>query len=166
MWRVSEVEIRLGDLGIILPEPPEAAGAYVPVRCVSSGLATVTAYVAGQIPVRDGRVIHTGRVHGRNIEEARESARLCAINVLAQLRREMRVRGVDLDNIRQFVMLSGFVNSGPAFGAHPKVIDAASELIFDLFGERGRHSRVAVGASSLPLNSMTEIGAVAEFSVP
>ena len=87
------------------------------------------------------------------------------LNVLSQLESEMRHRYLDLDNVKRFSMLSGFVNSAPGFSQHHKVMDAASDLLFEIMGERGQHARAAVGVSGLPLNAMTEIGAVAEISL-
>ncbi|MBI2110793.1 MAG: RidA family protein, partial [Nitrosarchaeum sp.] len=94
-----------------------------------------------------------------NIETAQKSARICAINILAQLKKELG----DLEKISRIIRLSGFVNSGPEFTQQPKVINAASDLFYEIFGECGKHSRIAVGVSSLPLNSMTEIDAIVEI---
>lgn len=143
------IEERLKSMGIILPTPPAPAGSYVPVVRAGDLL-----FISGQIPVRDGRVEFTGRVTDGTLEEARSSARLCAINVLAQARRE-----TSLDHVR-IVRLSGFVNAGPEFTMHPRVIDAASDFMHEVFGDAGLHSRIAVGVSGLPLDSMTEIDAV------
>ena len=93
-----------------------------------------------------------------NIEEARQSARLCAVNVLAQLQNK-----IGLERVQKFVRINGFVRSGSDFVAHPQVIDAASDLLYGIFGDRGRHTRTAVGVSSLPLDSMTEIDAVVQI---
>jgi len=89
-----------------------------------------------------------------------ESARMCAINLLAQIKREIG----DLEKVSKIVRISGFVNSVPGFSQHPKVINAASDLFFEIFGEKGKHSRIAVGVASLPLDSMTEIDAIVEVS--
>lgn len=140
------------EMGITLPDPPQPAGSYTPV-VVSANLA----FVSGQIPVRDGGVAYTGTVDDSNVDAARESARLCAINVLAQLQKRM-----GLERVQRFVRISGYVNAAPGFSDHPKVIDAASDLIYGVFGDRGRHTRIAVGAPSLPLNSMTEVDAVVQ----
>lgn len=148
------IDERLKEMGITLPEPPAPAGSYVPV--VLSGN---TAYVSGQIPVKDGKVAYSGKVSEANAADARESAKLCAINIMAQLRRELG----DLDRITKIVRLGGFVNSGPDFTAHPDIINAASDLMHEVFGQSGRHARAAVGVSSLPMDAMTEIDAVAEF---
>ncbi len=148
------IDEKLKSLGIELATPPKPAGAYHPV-VISNNLA----YVSGQIPVKDGKVIHEGKVNDENLEEARKSAKLCAINILAQLKSEIG----DLDKISKIVKVSGFVNSESNFTQHPKVINAASDLFFEIFGEKGQHTRIAVGVSSLPLNSMTEIDAVVEI---
>ncbi|MFB5611273.1 MAG: RidA family protein [Nitrosopumilaceae archaeon] len=148
------IDEKLKSLGIELSTPPKPAGAYVPV-VISKNLA----FVSGQIPMKDGKVIHEGKVSDSNLDEARESAKLCAINILAQLKMELG----DLEKISKIVKVSGFVNSEPNFTQHPKVINAASDLFFEVFGEIGQHARIAVGVSSLPLNSMTEIDAIVEI---
>jgi len=110
--------------------------------------------------MEDGEVIFTGKVSDNNLEFAQKSARMCAINILAQIKREVG----DLDKVSKIVRLSGFVNSVSEFSQHPKVINPASDLFFEIFGEKGKHSRIAVGVASLPLDSMTEIDAIIEFS--
>lgn len=110
--------------------------------------------------MENGKVIYTGKVSDNNLETAQKSARMCAINILAQIKREIG----SLDKVTQIVKLSGFVNSEPEFSQHPKVINPASDLFFEIFGEKGKHSRIALGAVCLPLNSMTEIDAIVEFS--
>ena len=147
------IEEKIKTIGIKLPNPPSPAGSYIPV--VKSGNLL---YVSGQIPMEDGKVVFTGKVSDTNIETAQKSARICAINILAQLKKELG----DLEKISRIIRLSGFVNSGPEFTQQPKVINAASDLFYEIFGEGGKHSRIAVGVSSLPLNSMTEIDAIVE----
>ncbi len=147
------IEEKIKSIGIKLPNPPSPAGSYIPV--VKSGNLL---YVSGQIPMEDGKVVFTGKVSDANIEDAQKSAITCAINILAQLKKELG----DLEKISRIVRLSGFVNSGPEFTQQPKVINAASDLFYEIFGECGKHSRIAVGVSSLPLNSMTEIDAIVE----
>lgn len=150
---MNMIDERLKELNITLPNPPQPAGAYTPVT-ISKNLA----FVSGQVPVQDGAIIYKGVVNDANIDMAKESAKLCAINILAQLQKK-----VGLDRVQKFIRLSGFVRSDPDFTAHPQVIDAASNLIFSVFGERGRHTRVAVGTVSLPLGSMTEIDAIVQI---
>jgi len=148
------IDEKIKSLGINLPIPPSPAGSYIPV--VRSGNLL---YVSGQIPMEDGKVAFTGKVSDANIETAQKSARICAINILAQLKKELG----DLEKISKIVRISGFVNSVPEFTQQPKVINAASDLLYEIFGECGKHSRIAVGVSSLPLNSMTEIDAIVEM---
>ena len=145
------IEEKLESLGIKLPDPPTPAGSYVPAARTRNLL-----YISGQIPMEDGKVIFTGKVS----EIAQKSARMCAINILAQIKREVG----DLDKVSKIVRLSGFVNSVSEFSQQHKVINSASDLFFEIFGEKGKHSRIAVGVSSLPLNSMTEIDAIVEIS--
>lgn len=147
------IEEKLEKLGIKLPTPPTPAGSYIPVVRVGDLL-----FISGQIPMQDGKVVFSGKVSDENMEIAQKSARICAINILAQIKREVG----DLDKVSRIVRLSGFVNSDPEFYQHPKIINAASDLLFEIFGENGKHSRIAVGVASLPLNSMTEIDAIVQ----
>jgi len=149
------IEQKIESLGIKLPTPPTPAGSYVAVVRTGNLL-----YLSGQIPMEDGKVVFSGKVSDENIETAQKSARMCAINILAQLKREIG----DLEKVSKIVRLSGFVNSVPGFSQHPKVINSASDLFFEIFGEKGKHSRIAVGVASLPLDSMTEIDAIVEVS--
>ncbi len=149
------IEQKIESLGIKLPTPPTPAGSYVAVVRTGNLL-----YISGQIPLEDGKVVFSGKVSDENIETAQKSARMCAINILAQLKREIG----DLEKVSKIVRLSGFVNSVPGFSQHPKVINSASDLFFEIFGEKGKHSRIAVGVASLPLDSMTEIDAIVEVS--
>ncbi|MBI5698098.1 MAG: RidA family protein [Thaumarchaeota archaeon] len=150
------IEDKLKQLNITLPTPPKPAGSYIPV-VISGNLA----FVSGQIPMQDGKVSFTGKVPSeKSIEEAQKAARLCMINILAQLKANLG----SLDKITKIVRVSGFVNCTPEFSEHPKVINAASDLLFEIFGESGKHTRIAVGVSSLPLNSTVEIDMIAEFT--
>ena len=149
------IEQKIETLGITLSSPPTPAGSYVPVVRTGNLI-----FISGQIPIEDGKLKFTGKVSDENLETAKQSARMCAINILAQLKREVG----DLDKVSKIVRLSGFVNSVPDFSQHPKVINSASDLIFEIFGEKGKHSRIAVGVASLPLNSMTEIDAIVEIT--
>ena len=149
------IDEKIESLGITLPDPPTPAGSYIPVVITGN-----LAFVSGQIPMQNGKVLFTGKVSNDNIDEAKKSAKICAINILAQLKRELG----NLDRVTRIVRLSGFVNSTPDFTAHPKVINEASDLIHEIFGEKGKHARIALGVSALPLDSMTEIDAIVEFS--
>jgi enamine deaminase RidA (YjgF/YER057c/UK114 family) len=147
------IEEKIESLGIKLPSPPTPAGSYVAVVKTGNLL-----FISGQIPMVDGKLLYTGKVTDENLETAQKSAKTCAINILAQLKRELG----DFEKVSKIVRLSGFVNSDPEFSQHPKVINAASDLLHDIFGEKGIHSRIAVGVANLPLNSMTEIDAIVE----
>lgn len=150
------IDEKIASLNISIPVPPKPAGSYVPT--VRSGNLV---FVSGQIPIKDGRVEFQGKVPTNiSIESAQDAARLCTINILAQLRAEIG----SLDKVSKIVRLSGFVNSTQDFFEQPKIINAASDLLFEIFGEKGRHSRIAVGVASLPLNSTVEIDVVVEVS--
>ena len=149
------IEEKLETLGIKLPIPPTPAGSYIPAVKTGNLL-----FISGQIPMENGKVVFTGKVSNDNLEIAQKSARMCAINILAQIKRELG----NLDKVTRIVRLSGFVNSMPEFSQHPKVINPASDLFFEVFGENGKHTRIALGAACLPLDSMTEIDAIVEFS--
>ena len=148
-------EEKLKELGIILPEAPIPAGNYIPAVKTGNLL-----FISGQIPLENGKVAYTGKVSDANLETAQKSAKSCAINILAQIKRETG----SLDKVTKIVKLSGFVNSVPEFTQHPKVINPASDLMFEVFGKKGKHARVALGAGSLPLDSMTEIDAIVEIA--
>jgi len=149
------IEEKIKALEITLPNPPTPAGSYIPAVKTGNLL-----FISGQIPMEEGKVLFTGKVSDDNLETAQKSAKMCAINLLAQMKRELG----DLDKVTRIVRLSGFVNSDPEFYQHPKVINAASDLFFEIFGDKGKHSRIAMGVACLPLNSMTEIDAIIEFS--
>jgi len=121
------IEQKIESLGIKLPTPPTPAGSYVPAVRTGNLL-----YISGQIPMEDGKVVFTGKVSDENLGTAQKSARMCAINILAQLKRELG----DLEKVSKIVRISGFVNSVPGFSQHPKVINSASDLFFEIFGEK------------------------------
>lgn len=139
-----------------LPEAPTPAGAYAQVA-VAGGLA----FVSGQLPVSGGRLRYAGPVGAENASEGREAARLCAINVLAQLRAELG----SLDRVARIARLSGYVSSERGFAGQPAVMDGASDIVAAAFGPR-THARVAIGVASLPLDAMVEVDAVAELAAP
>ena len=150
------IEDKLRELSIDLPTPPSPAGSYIPV--VTTGN---LAFVSGQIPMKEGKVVFEGKVpNEQSLDAARDAARICIINGLAQLKTNLG----SLDKITKFVRISGFVNSNPEFTEQPKVINAASDLLVEIFGDMAKHSRIAVGVASLPLNSTVEIDMVVEFS--
>lgn len=149
------VEGRLKEAGIVLPAAPPPAGNYVPVA-VTGNLAVVS----GQIAAKDGRVVVKGRLGADvSIEQGYEAAKLCAVNILAQLKAAIG----DLDRVRRCVRLAGFVAGAPEFTDQPKVMNGASDLMALAFGEAGKHARVAVGAPSLPLGTAVEVEALFEI---
>jgi len=154
----STIEEKLRLLGILLEKPSLSAGSYVPV--VKTGNLI---FVSGQLPVELGsnplRVKFAGKV-GRDIslDDGRNAAKLCVINALAHLKAIL----TNLDEIRRFVKLSGFINCEATFTNHPEVINGASDFLLNLFGEKGRHARVAMGMSSLPFDSAVEIDFIVE----
>jgi enamine deaminase RidA (YjgF/YER057c/UK114 family) len=150
------IDEKLKELSIVIPTPPSPAGSYIPV--VTTGN---LAFVSGQIPMKEGKVVFEGKVPDeQSLESAREAAKICIINSLAQL----KVNLGSLDKITKFVRISGFVNSNPNFIEQPRVINAASDLLVEIFGDIAKHSRIAVGVTSLPLNSTVEIDMIVEFS--
>ena len=150
------IEKRLKDLGISIPNAPKPAGSYVPIVLTGK-----LAFVSGQIPIKDGQVVYQGKVGDtQSIDNAQEAAKLCVINGLAQIEAYCGT----LDNLEKIIKISGFVNSTKDFTEHPKVINAASDLLMKIFGEKGRHSRIAIGVSSLPLNATVEIDMVVEIA--
>jgi enamine deaminase RidA (YjgF/YER057c/UK114 family) len=147
---------RLRELGLELPAAPPAMAVYVPTRTVPLGGGRSLVFVAGQVPVSEGQVRHVGRVPDEvDVEEARAAARLCALNLLAQVE-----AAAGLDKVEQVASLTGYVRSAPGFGEQPQVINAASELLAEVLGEAGKHSRAAVGVSELPRGVSVEIAAV------
>lgn len=151
------IEARLTQLGITLPAAAAPVAAYVPV-VVSGNLA----FVSGQLPFIDGKLV-TGRL-GEDValEDGVAAARACGLMILAQL----QGAGIDLDSVARIVKLGGFVNSTPDFTDQPKVVNGASELMADVFGEAGRHARAAVGVPALPLGAAVEVDAIIELAGP
>lgn len=149
----SNIEKRLGEIGITLPPPGAPGGNYVPYVVVGD-----LVYMAGQVAREAGKMKYTGKV-GRDlsVEDGRAAARLCAVNLIAQLKGAC---GGDLDRVERCVRVGGFVNSPPDFTDHPQVINGASDLLVEVFGDRGRHARTAVGAAALPLDSAVEVEAI------
>jgi enamine deaminase RidA (YjgF/YER057c/UK114 family) len=147
---------RLKELGLELPIAPPAMAVYVPTRTVPIGGGRALVFVAGQVPVVNGEIRHVGRVPDEvDMEEAREAARVCALNLLAQVD-----AAAGLDLVEQVASVTGYVRSAPGFGEQPQVINAASELLADVLGEAGKHSRAAVGVAELPRGVSVEIAAI------
>jgi enamine deaminase RidA (YjgF/YER057c/UK114 family) len=150
------VNQRLQDLGIVLPEVAKPAGAYLPA-VVSGNLV----FTAGQIPLVDGKLVATGKV-GKEItqEQAKDIARICALNAVSAVRGAIG----DLDRVKRIVKVVGFVASTPDFTQQPFVLNGASELLQQIFGDDGIHARSAVGVAVLPLDAPVEVELVVEIA--
>jgi enamine deaminase RidA (YjgF/YER057c/UK114 family) len=151
---VSGINDRLKTLGIVLPTAPRAVANYVPF--VLSGNLLV---VSGQLPMVRGELAFEGTVGAEvDVKEAGDAAAICAINILAQVKAAIG----DLDKVRRVVRLGGFVNCIATFEDQPGVINRASDLMVEVFGDKGRHARSAVGVNALPLGAPVEIDAMFE----
>jgi enamine deaminase RidA (YjgF/YER057c/UK114 family) len=146
---MGKVENRLSELGLLLPEAPKPVAAYIPAKQAGK-----LVFTAGQLPMVNGELISKGFL-GQEvaIEDANKAARVCTLNALAA------IKGVigDLDRIKQIVRVVGYVASIPTFTQQPSVVNGASELLLEIFGNAGKHARSAVGMAVLPLNASVEI---------
>ena len=153
----NKVNIRLQALGIDLPKAVAPVANYVPYVITGK-----LVFISGQIPFLDGEIQYPGRL-GENISviEAQKAARLCGINLIAQLKNACEG---DLDRLVQVVKLNGFVNGTPSFTDQAMVINGTSDLMFEVFADKGRHARAAIGCSALPLGAAVEVDAIFEIS--
>ena len=164
---MSQTAKRLSELGIVLPKPAAPVANYVP--CVKTGGMALGAspllFVSGQLPFGpDGTLEdrHKGKLGPDSpVEAAREAAERCAINILAQAQAALG----DLDKVLRVVRLGGFFNVASSFDALPQAMNGASDLMAEVFGERGRHARTTVGVAHLPMNALAEIEAVFEIAL-
>lgn len=148
-------EAKLSELGLKLPNPPAAAGSYVPTVRTGNLL-----YCAGTICMVDGAMTHTGQVgREQTIEAAKKSAEVCALNTLANIKAAVG----SLDKVARVVFVSGFVNAVDGFADSPAVINGASDLFVKVFGDAGKHARAAVAVNGLPKGSTTEVQVVVEL---
>ena len=153
--KLKKVEEVLKELGIELPEVPKPAAVYLPAKTVGN-----LVYTSGQDCRVNGSLLYEGKVGSDlTIEQGQEAARQTMINCLAALKKEIG----DLDRVKQVVKLLGFVNSAPGFVEQPYVINGASELLEEIFGERGRHARSAISSNELPFNTPVEIEMIVEI---
>jgi len=153
----ADVEARLAKLGLKLPEAPSPAANYVPFT-IAKGLL----FIAGQAPVRDGKYAFTGRVGSEvTVEDAQAAARLCGLNILAQVK--SAVAG-DWSRLKSCVRICGYVSSAPGFFEQPKVLDGCSDLMVQALGEAGRHSRSALGVAALRGNVPVAVDAIFELA--
>jgi enamine deaminase RidA (YjgF/YER057c/UK114 family) len=146
---VGNIENKIKELGLQLPEPPKPLAAYIPAKQVGN-----LVFTAGQLPMVNGEIILKGLL-GQDVEidPAYNAAKICTLNALSS------IKGVigDLDKIKQVVRVVGYVASVPTFTQQPAVVNGASELLLEIFGENGKHARSAVGMAVLPLNAAVEI---------
>lgn len=143
------VESRLQALSLRLPQPPKPVATYVPVVRAGEFL-----FLSGVIPMRDGQLAMTGKLErDLSLEQGVEAARVCLLNALAIIKEELG----SLDHVRRIVRMVGYVASAEGFVRQPQVLNGASDLLVSLFGDSGRHARVAVGVAELPLNAPVEI---------
>lgn len=145
----TDAESRLTALGLTLPSAAAALGVYIPVVQMGSLLVT-----SGQLPMVNGQCAVQGKV-GRDVSEAegQEAARICTLNALAQLKAHLG----SLDRVQRIIRVEGYVQSAEGFSKQPVVLNGASELLGQIFGDAGRHTRVAVGVAELPLNAAVEL---------
>lgn len=151
-----KIEKRLDELGITLPQQASPSAMYIPAKQLGNAL-----FVSGHIPMVDGKLKYTGKVgQERTIEDAEDAARICIINILAAVKGHVG----DLDRVANVVKLQGFVNSEASFTDQHLIINAASQLLYDVFGDAGRHARTALGTAHLPMDATVEIEAIFEIT--
>ena len=149
-------EENIKNLGLNIPELPKALANYVPYKLVDN-----TIYISGQAPAQNGEIIYRGKVGSDiTVEDGIEAAKLCVINIIAAVKTGL---DGDWDKLDSFVKLTGYVNCQDNFTDQPKVINGASDMLVDIFGEQGRHARVAVGSNALPLGIAVEIDAIVQL---
>jgi len=152
---MSEIENRLKELGIELPQAAAPAANYVPTLITGNQL-----IISGQLPMQDGALKVTGQLgNDLSIDQGMEAARLCAINILAQIKRSLN----GFERFERLLKLGGFINAPASFTDHPQVINGASDFMVEVLGDAGRHTRFAVAAAGLPFNAAVEIDALVEI---
>jgi enamine deaminase RidA (YjgF/YER057c/UK114 family) len=151
---MSNPESKLAELGLTLPQPPASAGSYVPSVRTGNLL-----YLAGTLPILDGKLTHTGQVgREQTVQTGAKAAEACALNTLANIKAALG----SLEAVSRIVFVTGFVNAVDGFAESPAVINGASDLFVKVFGEAGRHARAAVAVNGLPRGATAEIQVVAE----
>jgi enamine deaminase RidA (YjgF/YER057c/UK114 family) len=152
---MNKPEERLKELGIELPSAPGPLGSYVPASRSGNLL-----FISGMLPLKDGKLTRTGKVgKDLSIDEGREQARISALNALSVLREHAG----SLDHVVRCIKLTGFISSTPGFNEQPSVLNGASDLMAEVFGETGKHARAAVGVSELPMDSPVEVEFIFEL---
>jgi enamine deaminase RidA (YjgF/YER057c/UK114 family) len=152
----GKIEARLKELGLDIPTPAAPAANYVPY--VVTGRLV---FLAGQIPLWNGELKYVGKLGADfSLKQGQDAARVCALNLIAQAKAAC---GGDLDRVVRWVKINGYVNGTPDFAEQPKVMNGASDLLVEVFGDKGRHARAAVGVSSLPFNVAVEVDGILEI---
>lgn len=153
---MGKVEERLDELGIQIPDVPTPVGSYKPASASGNLI-----FVSGQLPIAGGKLLYTGKLGADlSVERGKDAARVCSINAIAVMRNELG----SLSRIKGIIKLTGYVASSPGFHSQADVVNGASDLFYQVFGDGGRHARAAVGVSELPLNAPVEIEVVAEIT--
>jgi enamine deaminase RidA (YjgF/YER057c/UK114 family) len=153
----TSFDAQLAALGLVLPTPPKPVATYIPVVRTGDLL-----FLSGMIPLRDGTLAMAGKLgQDMSLEQGYEAAKLCVLNALAVVRQELGT----LDRVKRVVRMVGYVASTGEFIQHPAVVNGASDLLVKIFGDVGRHARVAIGAPSLPLNAPVEIDLIIQVSM-
>ena len=149
-------EENIKKLGLVIPEPPVAVANYLPYKMINNIM-----YISGQAPTQNGELLYKGKIgYDLSLEEGIKAAELCCINIIAALKKQI---DGNWDKLDCFLKLGGFVNCNSDFIDQPKVINGASDLLVNIFGEQGRHTRFAVGSNSLPLGIAVEIDAIIQL---
>ena len=152
----GQIDARLAELGITIPEAAAPVANYVGHVVIGNMVS-----VSGQVTIENGQLQYIGKLGDSvSLDDGYKAARLCAINIIAQLKAAC---GGDLDRVKRVVRLGGFVNSTPDFKDQPKVINGASDLMVEVFGDKGKHSRAAVSAGALPSGVAVEVDCIAEI---
>ena len=148
-------EMKLEEMGVTLPDAPSPLGAYIPVKVVGN-----LAFCSGVLPMKDGEITCKGKVGTDvSIDEGKDAAKQCAINVLANLKATLG----KLDAVKGVVRIEGYINSSQGFTSQPQVLNGASEFFAEVFGDAGKHSRMVVGVNELPLDAVIELVCVFEI---
>ena len=149
-----KIEEKMEKMRIILPPPSKSLGSYIPAVKAGSFV-----YLSGVVPAKNGNIIKGKFGNEFSVESGREVAELCALQLIANLKEAIK----DLDRVKQIVRIEGFINSTDSFTEQSKVMNVVSDLFVKVFGEKGKHSRIAVGVSSLPAGAAMEVSLVAEI---
>ncbi len=152
----NKVTARIQELGIALPEPANPVANYVPYIIAGN-----LVFISGQVPFVDGKIQYAGKLGDNiSIDDAQKASRLCGLNLLAQLQNACHG---DLDRVKQVVKLNGYVNGTPKFTDQALVLNGTSDLMFEIFQERGKHARAAVGCIALPFGASVEVDGIFEI---